>query len=1154
MDFGPSAGTNPLDLAAANQQASLEGLTAKRELILIDGAVPDYQALVAGISTSADVFVLDPTQDGIAQIGEILSDYSGLEAIQIFSHGEAGSLQLGSATVNAKNLTQYREALRTWSKALAEDADLLFFGCNLAATADGQLLVDQLASLTGADVAASDDLTGHASLGGDWDLEIAFGPIEASIALDEATQNHYGFTLAITPSINITSKLISFSGDTSDNQLSIQFNDEGLFAYSFDGTNFLTNLSGQTLSSSVFLSDSYGINVNLGGGNDTLSVDASLTELLDNANATTTWTVTGQGTGTIDAGDKTSAVTFIEVENLVGGTSKDTFSVSNPSHVTSIDGGGDTDTLDLSNSSTANTWTISGEGTGSVSASPGTVQFSAITDIAGSNTAKDTFVVETAGTISGTIDGGSSTDDGVSYSTFDGPVEVNLGLASATGIGEFIGIESFAGSTVDPAGSAKLDVAQKPTQVEVGDRIKVGNQYYDAIAAIEPDGGLGYNYDATTDKPPAIAIGNRVKAANGKLYQAIAANRPASGTVDLSTETFTNLTKWIEIIVDLSEETQDYANNPNWLEVTNFVVGEDAIATTWNISSNNAFSVNGLGFSNFGNILAGRGDDTFNFADGASLSGVIDGGIGAYFDFSVESSPDEPLTAGDRVILENGTIYQVAAGQTIGFAAGTGANHTITATPASIAVGDRVAVGNKLYQAVEAIQPVAPATTVNLSEEVQLYASNEVWQPVTIDLSTTSQNYATNSQWTPVTIAGDILNFENSPSPISVGLETDTVSNASGALTQFANIEAIVGSGQTTDKIIGSSNDTTWSITGANQGRVDGIRFSAFENLTGSAAGNDWFIFENANSSLSGTIDGGIGKADSFAVRNPDSGVLQVFDVGPANGDANGDGTADQENPDADQSATNVSFGGINGINYANLNDYKPFIVEDDTLKIQGTGGDDAIVLSVEGNTLKIVKNGSEVVGDVGAISGINTIQINLGGGNDTLTFQTGELTFAQAITVDGGDGRDIVNIAQNLKLNGKTLSITAENITINSGVVVETTSTSGVGNISLKGETVTVGSGAVLDARAATNAVSDGNITISASIAEFIDPTNNLFFNLDTNQVGVKIGAGAAIYRYYGCDYRYFDSPGHLQAGQELCDYTSGQKGFKLCQSRVTP
>ena len=55
---------------------------------------------------------------------------------------------------------------------------LFFYGCELGGDADGEALINYVSDVTGADVAASDDLTGAADKGGDWDLEVNVGTIE----------------------------------------------------------------------------------------------------------------------------------------------------------------------------------------------------------------------------------------------------------------------------------------------------------------------------------------------------------------------------------------------------------------------------------------------------------------------------------------------------------------------------------------------------------------------------------------------------------------------------------------------------------------------------------------------------------------------------------------------------------------------------------------------------------------------------------------------------------------------------------------------------------------------------------------------------------------------------------------------------------------
>ena len=59
-------------------------------------------------------------------------------------------------------------------------------------------LVDSIAALTGADVAASDDLTGSALLGGDWDLEYRAGDVETAIAVSTQFQQDWSHVLPLT--------------------------------------------------------------------------------------------------------------------------------------------------------------------------------------------------------------------------------------------------------------------------------------------------------------------------------------------------------------------------------------------------------------------------------------------------------------------------------------------------------------------------------------------------------------------------------------------------------------------------------------------------------------------------------------------------------------------------------------------------------------------------------------------------------------------------------------------------------------------------------------------------------------------------------------------------------------------------------------------
>ena len=78
---------------------------------------------------------------------------------------------------------------------MTDSGDLLLYGCNVGAGASGQQFVESLAQLTGADVAASDDVTGGVAVGGDWELESVTGLIESVIPVGDVALQQYDQSL-----------------------------------------------------------------------------------------------------------------------------------------------------------------------------------------------------------------------------------------------------------------------------------------------------------------------------------------------------------------------------------------------------------------------------------------------------------------------------------------------------------------------------------------------------------------------------------------------------------------------------------------------------------------------------------------------------------------------------------------------------------------------------------------------------------------------------------------------------------------------------------------------------------------------------------------------------------------------------------------------
>jgi hypothetical protein len=153
--------------------------TQRTEIIFVEINIADLPTLLAGLTPGAEVFVLDAAQDGLKQITQLLAGRSGVDAIHIVSHGSDGSVGLGTTALDSASLQARATELAQIGQSLTATGDILLYGCNVSAGDTGAQFVGKLAQVTGADVAASSDLTGAAALGGDWVLEAQSGAIDS---------------------------------------------------------------------------------------------------------------------------------------------------------------------------------------------------------------------------------------------------------------------------------------------------------------------------------------------------------------------------------------------------------------------------------------------------------------------------------------------------------------------------------------------------------------------------------------------------------------------------------------------------------------------------------------------------------------------------------------------------------------------------------------------------------------------------------------------------------------------------------------------------------------------------------------------------------------------------------------------------------------
>jgi len=103
----------------------------KNEIYIIDGSIAGLSSLLTNLGNSDNVFIIDPSTDGFAQLTTILSELDGVDAIHVLSHGDKNEIHLGDAIVTNDNVAQFKETFLQWSAALSEDADILFYGCEI---------------------------------------------------------------------------------------------------------------------------------------------------------------------------------------------------------------------------------------------------------------------------------------------------------------------------------------------------------------------------------------------------------------------------------------------------------------------------------------------------------------------------------------------------------------------------------------------------------------------------------------------------------------------------------------------------------------------------------------------------------------------------------------------------------------------------------------------------------------------------------------------------------------------------------------------------------------------------------------------------------------------------------------------------------------
>ncbi len=302
------------------------------------------------------------------------------------------------------------------------------------------------------------------------------------------------------------------------------------------------------------------------------------------------------------------------------------------------------------------TWMITGPNAESVDGAAFS-SFGNLVGVTGSNQ----FVFEPGGSVSGNIDGGGSTST-LDYSALTSGATVNLATDTASDIGgKFTSISKFIGSS----GNNTLFLRSQTTcEITGSNTSAIYSQNFTAFENL-----VGAAYDQFVFNP------------GGRLSGSV------TGMGGNNVVSYENLST--AVTVNLAADTAQGIGG-TFSGISKFFGGREAdtlvgpnSATSWAIPGVNTINVLGLAFSNFPNIRAGSGNDSFAISGAGELTGNIDGG-GGVNSLSYSGYPGNVIV---DLLLDGATAVLGGVHDIQNVTGGNGNNLLVGTTQANVLVG-----------------------------------------------------------------------------------------------------------------------------------------------------------------------------------------------------------------------------------------------------------------------------------------------------------------------------------------------------------------------------------------------------------------------------------------------------------------------------------
>jgi len=529
------------------------------------------------------------------------------------------------------------------------------------------------------------------------------------------------------------------------------------------------------------------------------------------------WDISAAGVGGVAAGGA-PLLSFADIEQFAGGSGSDIFTFADATVQGQIDGGGGDDRIDLGAETSDLTWGVTGPNAGTLQGGGRSAAFLNVENLV-SGQGDDSFVFGASGRLNGSVDGGGGANV-LDYSGFSGdvPVTVNLESRTATALGAWQSIQAAVGGpggdtlvgldagntwSVEAANSGQVVSLPLVFGFESFEMLQGGpgpEKFVFSAGAVVSTGVAGGGGDDTLDFS-AYATDNfwRVLSPDSGQLQAI------GGVFSFSSvETLLGGGGADQFIfangLGLTGRLDGGAGPGDWLDLQAYT-GD----LTWDIAAADAGAVSaGIDFSGVENLLGGRGDDVFQFQDGAAVGGSVSGGLG-------------------------GNTIDMSAYAT-----------DVTWNVGAADAGQVDAVGSFAFDTIQNLTGGSGADRFVFASHAGVAGLVDGGSPAGINLL-------------------DYQDWEADDSVV-VDRQQGTATGTGG----YANIQGMIG-GAGSDRLIGLDSGSLWTVTVDNAGTVvpqagppGAFTFASVENLHGGAEQD---VFEYGDgASITGSIDGGGGQ------------------------------------------------------------------------------------------------------------------------------------------------------------------------------------------------------------------------------------------------------------------------------------------------------